>query len=87
MDDVEVEDRSARLLTVAHAVKVAVEPADVILREVTTNCQGAAAALPLDSVTQGVEVEEDIVIPVLPHAATLTLAKCPAAETCCLGDI
>ncbi len=44
-------------------------------------------ALPLDPVTLGVEVEEDVVVPVLPHTATLTLAERLAAELRCCGDV
>lgn len=87
MDGVEHQDRSARLLAVAHAVEAAVEPVDVILREAAAHSQRAAAGLPPDPVTEGVEVEEDVVVPVLPHTATLALAERLAAELRRCGDV
>lgn len=43
VDDVERQDRSTRLVAVAHAVKAAVEAVDVVLREAAAHTQRAAA--------------------------------------------
>lgn len=66
---------------------MAVEPVDVIVREATAHSQRAAAALTLDPVTHGVEVEEDVVVPVLPHAATSALTERLATESRRRGDV
>lgn len=87
MDDVGRQGRSARLLAVAHAVEVTVEPVHVVVREAAAHRQRAAALLSLDPVTHGVEVEEDVVIPALPHAAASALTERPAAESRCRGDV
>lgn len=66
---------------------MAVEPVDVIVREATAHSQRAPAALPLDPVTHGVEVEEDVVVPALPNAATSALTERLAAESRRRGHI
>lgn len=57
-----------------------IEPLDVIVREVAGHGQRAAVALPLDPIPHGVKVEEDVVVPALPHTAAAVLTERAAAE-------
>ena len=85
MDGVDRQDRSARLLAVAHAVEVVVKKVYVFLRE--TAFHTVPTLYLMDAVTVNVEMKVDLVVPALPHAATSVLAERPAAQLRRLGDI
>lgn len=87
VDDVWGQDGSARRFAVAHAVEVAVEPVDVIIREATGHGEWSPPPLPLDLVPRRVEVEVDVVVPALPHTATSALTERLAAESRRCGDV